>query len=61
MFKKATNFQWKHSNDDWNSNSWSNSSGSKIDLINGRKFGFTVNENGEMELKTAIDFRKDIK
>jgi len=39
LFKKMTNVQWRHTNDKWDSNTWSNETGSKIDLVNGRKFG----------------------
>lgn len=59
LFKKMTNIQWRKigkrgdPGDDWNSNTWSNLTKSKIDLVNGRKFGLDGNGN----LKTKISLK----
>jgi hypothetical protein len=52
LFKKMTNVKWKLEGDDWNSNTWSNETGSKIDLVNGRKFG--LNKEGQLETKIKL-------
>jgi len=60
MFKKLTNEQWRQRDDKWEDATWHNITGSKIDLVNGRKFGLHYDESGKLEINTKIDFMEDI-